>query len=388
MMRRKDLVACLVLGAASWFLPPSSWASRTWNVYVDGSGDAPTIQAAVDSAQSGDVVLVGPGEYENGFAQIRSKSIALRSASGSAATIIRALTVFEPPPGGTQQVEVSGFSLVAPLGADYAPLFAANVLFFSLVDCRIEGYRKNMEIGDVSRVSIVDCDLIHNQDNEPDDPPFTGTLNIITPLGSSGNEIRGCRFIENSSVNGDPGQGHGGGALRIQTAYQSDFRVTECLFLRNSARSGGAVSLEGLNIVFDHNTVVENEAEDGALFRIEGDGRVYGNVFARNKTNWMYCDSSDLCMCNSYWANEGWGPNHGQWVGLCTPGTEDIYADPLFCDPEAEDYRLQDSSPLIPEFFPPGFPDCEDVIGAFGVGCEPQATLSVTWGRLKSLYGR
>lgn len=37
--------------------------ARTWYVTVDGSGDAPTIAAAVDSSVSGDVILVGPGTY-------------------------------------------------------------------------------------------------------------------------------------------------------------------------------------------------------------------------------------------------------------------------------------------------------------------------------------
>jgi hypothetical protein len=38
--------------------------ARTWYVKHDGSGDAPTIYAAVDSAVSGDSVLVGAGTYE------------------------------------------------------------------------------------------------------------------------------------------------------------------------------------------------------------------------------------------------------------------------------------------------------------------------------------
>lgn len=37
--------------------------SRTWYVRNDGTGDAPTIQAAVDSAMAGDTIFVGPGMH-------------------------------------------------------------------------------------------------------------------------------------------------------------------------------------------------------------------------------------------------------------------------------------------------------------------------------------
>ena len=51
-------VLCVVVAAA-----PAS--ARTWYVKADGTGDAPTIQAAIDSASGGDVVLVAPGTYDD-----------------------------------------------------------------------------------------------------------------------------------------------------------------------------------------------------------------------------------------------------------------------------------------------------------------------------------
>ena len=35
--------------------------ARTWNIKVDGSGDAPTVQAGIDSSAVGDTVQVHPG---------------------------------------------------------------------------------------------------------------------------------------------------------------------------------------------------------------------------------------------------------------------------------------------------------------------------------------
>ena len=46
-----------VLAVATLLFSPYTADARTWLVRADGTGDAPTIQAGVDSASSADTVL-------------------------------------------------------------------------------------------------------------------------------------------------------------------------------------------------------------------------------------------------------------------------------------------------------------------------------------------
>src|SRR5262245_36252312 len=55
------------LRVASFAIVPALFAgpalARTWHVRADHTGDAPTIQAGIDSAQAGDEVVLSPGDY-------------------------------------------------------------------------------------------------------------------------------------------------------------------------------------------------------------------------------------------------------------------------------------------------------------------------------------
>ena len=54
---------------------------RVWHVDVDGSGDAPTIAAAIDSSSAGDVVELGCGTYIEWGLMVKS-GITIRSETG------------------------------------------------------------------------------------------------------------------------------------------------------------------------------------------------------------------------------------------------------------------------------------------------------------------
>ncbi len=91
------LIVGLVTGAPSCSSedPTRPDTGRTWYVKPDSTGDAPTVQAAIDSAQAGDVVLLAEGTYtwtsqgSTGHTMILMKAgLSLRSESGPELTIL------------------------------------------------------------------------------------------------------------------------------------------------------------------------------------------------------------------------------------------------------------------------------------------------------------
>jgi hypothetical protein len=76
-------VACFLATASL----TNSASARTWYILPDGSGDCPTIQAGIDSASTGDEVLLAAGTYlERGL--MMKSGITLRGESGPSSTVI------------------------------------------------------------------------------------------------------------------------------------------------------------------------------------------------------------------------------------------------------------------------------------------------------------
>jgi hypothetical protein len=60
-----------------------------------------------------------------------------------------------------------------------------------------------------------------------------------------------------------------------------------------------------------------------------------------------------------------------------------ISLDPLFCDPDDDDFQIDVASPCAPGNHPNYA--C-GLIGAFDVGCDTSSAERETWGRLKARY--
>jgi hypothetical protein len=70
------------------FLAPREGQVRTWYVTADSTGDAPFIRAAIDSAATGDTVLVAPGTYVFPACRWIRKGIVMKSEAGPLETKI------------------------------------------------------------------------------------------------------------------------------------------------------------------------------------------------------------------------------------------------------------------------------------------------------------
>ena len=148
-----------------------------------------------------------------------------------------------------------------------------------------------------------------------------------------------CTFTDNVC------DGKGGG---MYNDFNCSPTLISCVFARNTAMKGGAMANDGLSSPeLTHCTFAHNHARD--MF-----GGVYNGTGPTNTGN-------DAIMTNCiFWGNTALSGAHqiGNWHG-CVPavsyscveggydGEGNINADPLFVDPQGDDYGLGAGSPCI-----------------------------------------
>lgn len=381
------LFAAAVLAAAFAPLPVEG---RTWRVAIDRTGDAPTIQAAIDSAAEGDEVLVGPGTYTwtnqgtgetAGFIRFLTlqEGITLRSELGPENTILdaeghsRVIYIH-----AHNRITVEGFTIrngVAPAFGDYV----GGGLFTH-----------------IAREVVRNCIFVGNRAN--------GGGAISCCVNDGFIRVEGCTFVDNEAT-------AGGGALLLFNGTGTCY-VSDCVILNNRAGTrGGGIYQGDCNSVIERCVIAGNEAGvEGSGFchtsgqtsrlsacTIARNGSASAAVYAKGGSvmtlerlivafNVAPALGVDATSGGSFGCGDVFGNIGGDGIpaALIRMGTN-ISADPLFCGaPGSDDYRLRSDSPCLPEN-----QDFDEIclpMGARPAACGGVAVERSTWGSIKSIF--
>jgi len=366
-------------------------AARTWYIKADGSGDLPTIQAAIDASDPGDVILVAAGRYtwanQGGsppHAMIHigrfQDGFTLRSESGPDATIIDAQgqnRVFFID--GMNNIEIDGFTItrgVAPAFGDYrgGGMAAAHT----------EDVIKN-------------C-IFENNEAREGGGLFLGGNGVV--------DIEGCIFRNNIAYE------NGGG---MWFAYSPlPFVIVDCQVYNNTAASGGGIFGAQAALTIENTVIVNNTATlngGGFYGREMWPTSMVGCTVASNHAPegsgaYLISGSSPIAIERTIFSFNGDGDaisivsGAAATIGCCNlfgnlagdalpVGAIDtghnFSSNPDFCNPPWwRDPTVNVSSPCLPGNHPDGA-SC-GVIGARPAGCMTVPVQQRTWGRTKALF--
>ena len=311
-------------------IAPAVSSATILRVEADGSGDFPTIQAAIDAAVADDVVLLGPGTY---------RALVSRNLNGSNARSIAFLKT-----GVTLQSEQGAAATILDGESDHHCLVG-------------DGLASSTK---VRGITFLDGDPSGSGGNNS----WGGGILVY----HSALVIEDCVFRSCVAI--------GGGAILVYGNIEAGPTIRTCLFVDNHATDlGGAIEMAfGNAFLVESNTFVGNLADDsgGALLLNAISGQVRRNIFWSNEAaeggGAIGCIGQPAVTgsCNLFWENLGDGTPNGEGCGIVVGADGNLVTDPLFCDTGAGDFRLQTTSPGAP-----GHSGGCGLIGALPVGCGP-----------------
>lgn len=375
-MKHLLLVLCVVLLAASQV------PARTWYILPDGKGDVTNIGAGLDSAAVGDTLLLASGTFTgegNRDLAIPDKNVVIMSETGNPDDCVIDCE------GEFGFIFESGSAVIKGLTMTNGVWSALRVwtwmsggsIDLTVKDCTFsnwEGDGGAMNIECLGEVTIRRCKFLSNVGG------MSGAVYICAEAYLEV-LIDGCTFCGNTAYYGS--------AITC-TVMEGSTYISNSVFCHNSAeRSGGAIDKGEASPGITGCTFFANSAPLGSAIS----GGIYGGctrcILAYGTGGCpIYVDdpfSDPVVSCTNIYGNEG-----GDWVG-CIAGQDsmngNLWADPRFCDPQADDLRLDESSPCAPSNSPNG---C-GLIGALPVGCASagvpsKEAESTTWGAIKAMY--
>lgn len=224
----------------------------------------------------------------------------------------------------------------------------ADCIFELNVAVNGAGVRSATHQHEFSRVKFVECTLADNEAEEWGGG-IAATSEIVAEaclmsgnsadkggalyLGIEGFHIQDCTLVDNSAAS------RGGGV----NCSEADAEFVGCTISNNAAgEAGGGMSLEDSSRLLVSRSIIS--------FSLNGEG--------------IHCEATSTAglICCDVYDNEG-----GDWIGCIEDqlGVDgNISSDPLFCDPDMENFELQEESPCTPDSSGCG------LIGAWGTGCD------------------
>jgi hypothetical protein len=296
-------------------------------VSPDGSGDHPTIQAAIDNAGYGDTIELTAGRFTgegNRDIDFRGKTLILRSQDGYPDSCI--IDCEDSGKGIVMQswegpdTHVEGVKITRAFGSALhlehsAPTISNCQLLFGYAETGGGVFCDN------SAPTLTDCTISGNL------AYFGG--GIFSDRDSVGPSLFGCTLADNFAL-------YVGGGMYAEGGRPS---VVSCTFCSNTAdQAGGMWFGAGADPVIE-NTIIAFGIDGGAI-------------------RCTYNGTPILVCCDLY-GNVG-----GDWVGFIADQygvNGNISEDPRFCDLPNGDYHLWNSSPCADA-------DC-GLMGAWPVGC-------------------
>jgi hypothetical protein len=287
-------------------------------VNPEGTGDYPTIQAAINAAGQYTTVMLGDGTYHgagNRDLDFLGKPITVWSEDGNPELCIIDCE-------GSQAAPHRGF---------------------------------NFHSGESSDATLTGVTITNGY--------ATAGGGGVLCSNASAPTVTNCIFLGNVAS--------AGGGLGAESASPS---LTQCTFRGNTTDGyGGAAACGHSAAVFINCTMIENSAtEGGGIYCGAGAAvEVANTIMAFNDGGMaVFCNGGGGCTleCTDIYGNAG-----GDWVGVIASqyGLEgNICADPLFCGLPVNDLKLRAESPCAPHS--PQNPNC-DLAGAWPVGCTEYA---------------
>jgi hypothetical protein len=348
--------------------------AATWVVDGNGEGDFTHLSDALRAIDSGDLILIEPGSYNDAdssgmeaHVQVIEKSVTIMGNAARPESV--SLTGLRTEFWYCSEVVIENVFIhdcITPVN-----FIGSNA---SVRGCRFEdnttaGWGDGGAVGaDLeSNLTVEDCIFRRNSAVESYDRG--GAISV-----------GGGRFVLNRSYFSDNTSTWLGGAVDVDSEAAT---VTDCIFTRNRAAYGGALTITTGSSVLEGCVFWANEVTrpDGAAVYIrESPLAVFERcVFGNTRGGYgVGCDAPEATLCCLFWNNER-GDSIDCFIGEFYGNK---FADPLFCDPDASDFGLQEDSPCLPENQEGG---C-GLIGTFGQGCGVSPTRQVSWGQLKFLY--